>query len=170
MQEETKDAIECPLPVSEGEQRPEFRRLHDAITVVETVTFHPIGANAIQVDCRFSKECATAEIQPYNRLCKAGNEWRPLDLGWILFDHGIESVGMIYIVNSEGLFLQTNPTDEERKLAAERILELSFGGDDQADVLIPPQESFRARIYAPNKVMIRCKNGPCKYAITVLPK
>jgi hypothetical protein len=93
--------------------------LKSEITVVEQVYHQLSGSQPRAIESRFSRELESDE-QPYERHLKVGEESVPLDCGWI------KEASQLVIINEEGKGLQANPTDEERKGLACKILEISY--------------------------------------------
>jgi len=127
------------------------------ITVVEGVYHMGVDVPTSGVDNRFSRQVESDE-QPYSRRYTIGDNWTNLDFGWI------ERPGMLVISNEEGKFLQRNPTDEEKKDIAGRIVEIA----GTPPWLILPGESFRG-VPAATPVQVICRKGSAKIVVTVMP-
>lgn len=136
----------------------------DKLTIVESIYHQPFGEQPTQVENRFEQILSSSE-QPYQRKLKATEEWQQLDFGWL------ESVGMILIVNTEGKFLQLQPTEEEKEETAKKVLELCyrisvcpFGWS------ILPGASFRGQPNDPTTLHIRSQSGVTRFMLYAWPK
>ena len=138
----------------------------DILTVTETIYHQSWGEGPTSVNSAFTRELSIQE-QPYSRKIKIGETWQPLDLGW--FSDRPNDVGMIQLVNEEGHFEQTQPTDEERAEAAAKVIELNFLALTNS-WLILPRESFRGCPSLPGGVRIRCRSGVARATINVYPR
>jgi len=139
------------------------RPTQDRITVIGTVYHQPYGADAQAIEYRFSRLLDTSE-QLYERRLVATEEWKPIDCGWI------DQSSLIVIKNIEGKFLQKNPTEEERKEAEAKVLEVSFADTLSSDVwLIRPGEAFSGSPSNVKRLCIRCRKGAAKYILYLLP-
>lgn len=120
------------------------------------------------VDLRFGGFTQSEEApftRPNLKLC---DEWQEVDFGW-LKDHPIS---VVVVENPEGRFTQVQPTDEQRKEAQARIIEL--GASDpgglpiQAFAVVLPGESAVFRP-CPGKLWIRTRNTPSRANLTAFP-
>ena len=141
----------------------------DFLTVVETVYHRPFGQEPKSAEFRFSRELETNE-QVYERRLKVGEEWQPLDCGWLG-----DNVGMLSIHNHEGESLQVNPTDEEQESISKRIVELAYDYVDMSEYdygswLVPPGESFRGYPRSPKELRIRCQSGTAWITLYLYPR
>ena len=141
------------------------------ITVVDKIYHRQGSESPTSVSSRFIRHLQTDE-QVYERRTRVGEEWTPLEHGWI------EEAGMIVIQNTEGTTLQVIPTEEEKEETAAKILELSVTDgllDSPPGVLakpwlIPPGESFRGYPSDVSKLVLRCRSGVCRYNVHVYPR
>ena len=133
------------------------------LTVVETVSHHPLDSDPTQEIVAFDRRLISTE-QPYKRSLTVGEEWVPLDLGWI------EDVGMVCITNDVGRFLQTHPTEEEREWLDAKVLLVSYDQSDQKAFLVSRKETLRVSPSNASGLYIRCASGEAKYHILVVPK
>jgi len=134
------------------------------LTVVELIYHRRQDDQPIQFESRFSRNLNTDE-QAYDRRCKARSEWQLLDLGWI------EQAGHISIENCEGHFNQVQPTDDERKEAESRVIELGWliDGEPQPKIIIPVHESCRFTPTSGSQIYVRCQSGIANYNLRVIP-
>lgn len=137
------------------------------IAVVESVYHQQTGEKPTQTESRFSRLLRTTE-QPYSRKVRATHEWLALDCGWVTV------AGMVVIVNEEGKFTQTIPTNERRTEALKKVLQLGIATDDLGRALpvarILPGESCRFHPEDVKKLRIRSLSGDTRYTITLFPE
>ena len=149
----------------------------DSMTVVEQIYHQPAGEEPTAYHHSFVRKL-TVQEQPYSRKIKVGEGWQPLDLGW--FADKPDAVGMVQVVNNEGRFTQTQPTDEERVAAAakviclvSRVIDAGIGGmlaEDSFCWLIRPGESFRGSSTDATRIWIRCQFGVAQATVNVFPR
>lgn len=142
----------------------------DRLTVVEHVYHESIadGRKPFEWTHRFSRPLATRD-QVYERGPQSvGEEWEPLDCGWLA-----DNAGMLMIENREGQNLQYIPSAEEQAEIDSRVLEL--GCRTRSDYpleplwLIPPKETNRGMPATTEGLMIRCQNGRARFVVCVIP-
>ena len=139
----------------------------DSITVVEQIYHQPAGEEPTAYHHSFVRKLSVQE-QPYSRKIKVGEGWQPLDLGW--FADKPDAIGMVQIINDEGHFLQTQPTDEERAAAAAKVIEMRGSFVDKMVWLIPPGEAQRSSPACPGDLWIRCQSGVAQATVNVFPR
>jgi hypothetical protein len=136
--------------------------LRDRLLVVESIFHQSPGEDPYVTEHRFARSLQTKE-QPFTRKTTAGENWKSLDCGWI------ERAGMLFIINEEGKFRQTNPTEEELREAAKKIIEVSF--TTNTDVwLILPGESMRAYPSNIRNLLVRCRSGTARITAHIFPE
>jgi hypothetical protein len=140
------------------------------IIVVETIYFRPAaadGAGLSAVDARFLRKLKTDE-QPFIRHTNVGDQWVKFDCGWV------EKPSMIVVENREGIWVQVNPTQEERSEVKKRIVEVCFAprakDEDRCDISIPPGEVLRFSPTDASMLMIRCRHGRAKIVVHAFPE
>lgn len=148
--------------MSDG-QKTIMQPARDQLTVVETVYHLASGEEPTAAEVRFVRELETVE-QPYVRKLVIGEEWQPLDFGWV------KDIGMFVLRNDEGAGLQTMPTDEERAAIMAKVLELGTAAWDNCRWLIFPQDAFRATPKVIEGLVVRCLSGKAKATIYVYPR
>ena len=149
----------------------------DSMTVVEQIYHQPAGEEPTAYHHSFVRKLFIQE-QPYSRKIKVGGGWQPLDLGW--FADKPDAVGMVQVINNEGRFTQTQPTDEERAAAAAKVIEVVGGMDDPTRslwkgpvgmlLLVYPKESMRNTVERPNNLWVRCQSGVACATVNVFPR
>lgn len=139
--------------------------LKSKLTVVDTVYYQCVGGEPVSVESKFSRELDSDE-QIYQRHSKVGEDFIPLDCGWLE-----RNVGMLLITNEEGKNLQAHPTEEEAETLSRRVLEVRYKGNGLAGGwLIPPGESFRGYPSNTENLVIRCQVGTAQFTINLIPK
>jgi len=150
----------------------------DTLTVVETIYHQSWGEGPTAYPTSFMRELSVQE-QPYFRKIKVGERWQPLDLGW--FKDRPQDVGMIQLVNDEGTFAQTQPTDEERAAADAKVIDVvtdivdagplaGILAKDSFSWQIPPRESFRGNPTNAKQLWVRCRSGVARATVNVYPR
>ncbi len=141
------------------------------VNILSTVYHRNPGENPITLETNMRHELVSDE-QPYQRRCRVGEEWEPLDFGWLAPKDGPLDVGSIHIVNEEGKFLQKQPTPEQRAKTEAKILEIRVTPDNccWGYFLIAPGQPFYNYPTQPKDLQIRCQKGIARFTITVFPK
>lgn len=147
------------------------------IVVVETINHQEAIAQPHSCSNRFSRECETHE-EPYGRRFVVGEEWEPLDLGWLAKD----GAGMIVLRNREGEYMPAIPTPEAKAELALKVVELCVVADcGIAQIWLPfavirPGESCRFEPSAKTGcnlypgIHVRCKSGKASCGLTAFPR
>lgn len=133
----------------------------DQLTVVEHVYHQPAGEQPTGIETRFSRHLKTQE-QPYCRRLLIGEDWVALDHGWV------NEASHMVVQNMEGRFTQVNPTDEQCKEVAARVIELGYQ-NAKGYWLIGPGESLRGQPNVLDGLMLRCQQGKAQVTINVFP-
>lgn len=133
------------------------------ITVVEQVYHQVSGDQPHLVESKFSRELESDE-QPYERHLKVGEEPELLDCGWV------KKASQLLIINEEGRFLQTQPTEAEREELQLKVLEVYFGKLSIDSWIVPPGESMRACPSSLVGVYLRSRSGILRLTLHALPK
>jgi hypothetical protein len=131
------------------------------LTVVETVYHHHPSLTPLTTDNRFTRHISTDE-QPYSRFVVVGEEWQPIDYGWLKD----KPIGMMVIENCPPQ-LMTHPTLEEKRVLDAAVIEV--GLPPFAQVL--PGESCRFHPHESvlNNLRIRCRQGNTRCRVTLIP-
>lgn len=141
--------------------------LKSRLTVICTVYHQPLAEGAASAESHFARWLETDE-QPCIRRLKATPEWQPIEGLWLT-----ES-GMLCLTNDEGRFPQVQPTDEERRAAATKVLEVGVLMESGVPVTlfarILPGESARFQPHDLTALRIRCRAGVAKYTASVFPR
>lgn len=131
------------------------------IVVLDTV-YHQAGTDPpITAESKFSRVLASDE-QPYVRRAKIGTEWAPLDTGWI------KEVGLFLLVNEEGRRFMINPTDEEKKAVADKVIEVGLAGME-AFCVVHPGESLRLSPTDASVLRFRSRSEGTRFTLSVFP-
>lgn len=145
---------------------------HPRITLLTQVIHHLPGAPGYgPKPLRYARDTIVDE-QAYERTVRVGEEWKPLDLGWVGTDyHGAGAV--LLVVNCSVPKPQRVPTVEERAenlaktiiVGIEQndgsVLELGYGFPDEQVLCIHPLNLPRYRV--------RCGSGEGRYSIFLVP-
>lgn len=144
------------------------------VTIVSTV-YHRASPHdeSTSVLCNFGRDLASDEQPCGPRTVKVGEEWQPLELGWLK-----DCVGMVIITNEEGRFPQRKPSEEEKAEAAERMLQVAVvmmvdWATEHLTVpfaLVLPTETLCFCPADASALRVRCRKGTAKVTITLLPK
>ncbi len=144
-------------------QQQQIRISKSRIVVVETVYHQQHGGQPTAVESRYAHNLTTDEQVYGPRKIVATEEWKPLDVGWV------KSASLLILSNEEGKGLQVNPTEQQRKDMAARVVELSW--DPRPFVwLIHPGHSFRGCPSQLKGLIIRCRSGQAECFVTVYPE
>lgn len=134
------------------------------LTVVETIYHQAPGESPREVPSRYSR-WLDSEESLYQRTMRVGEEWTPIDLGWLAGD-----VGMILLSAESGSKRNTIPTEEERREDESKVIEVSFRTEaPRADITLLPGESARFCPAFAKEILLRCANGKTKYTVSVIP-
>lgn len=166
MDESTPLVQELPNPAiaASNEVIPvEKREVADRVTVVETVYFNNHNDQPISYQSGFACELETKEEQPYIRHSKAGEEWQPLDMGWLN-----DKAGIVVVQNEEGKNPPVKLSDAEKESLAAKVLEVSSSKIDSFVLLLPPGESLRIRTLS--QLSIRSRSGKTKFVVCAMPR
>lgn len=136
--------------------------------VIESLYFQSPGDDPLSVDHRFGGQVETDE-QPYMRKKKVGENWEPLDCGWL------QGTKMLLIENESPNY-QKVPTDEERRRDKEKVVEV---GLDMIEIKgshcyktfasIPPGQTARFLPADLASLGVRCQAGQTTYKVTLIP-
>lgn len=152
------------------------------IIVVEMVYHQSTEEQPTAIETRFAR-WLDSEEQPFIRRSKVGEEWQPLDTGWI------DTAGLILISNVEGTTtIQQQPSQQEQDSLTSRVLEIGLITPEPvksnrtmysphqgpSTLIVPfaeiiPGETIRFSPVNLDRMRIRCRNGFGRYSIHVLP-
>ncbi len=141
---------------------------NDRLTAQLMLTYETIGDPPIQFSCVFSNMLKSSGGECYTRRIKVEDNWIPLDLGWVDSD----KVGLIVLDNQTGITRPSvNPTEEEKKAAAEAVLLMSVGGEVlySPNWRLSPGRFFCAEPVNANNLFIRSAKGTVKLTIFIVP-
>ena len=145
-----------------------------SITVVEQVYFrNENGSYGKCFDSSFKRSVNNDEQVYGPRTIEVSEQWQQLDLGWFTEEvHGYSNlkspIGVIILANEEGKFTQRMPTEEMKREAQAKVIEISFNSLSP-DLHIPATESARISPLDPCNVKVRCRKGTARCTITILP-
>lgn len=134
------------------------------LTVVETVYHQAPGESPREVLSRFNRWLESDENM-YQRTAKVGEEWTPIDLGWLAGD-----AGTILLVAEGGPRRNTIPTEEEKREDRSKRIAVSFRSDTpRDDITLLPGESARFSPSYAKEILLRCLCGKTRYTVSVIP-
>lgn len=147
--------------------------LHDRITVQCSAHFEQVGEAPTSVHCAYSALLPQAGEQVYIRRAKVGEEWVPLDMGWL------PACSMVIVENLSGMNLQRVPSVEEQRVIESQILLLHMARPNETleDVRalgvsvgweIPPSRFHMGMPRAP--LFLRCTQGQAPVRLTLFPR
>lgn len=161
-----------PEEIAEREEN--AKNLNKArLTVTDVVYYqHPEGA-PLSLESRFTR-LVEGDDEPYSRRCRVGEQWEPLDSGWI------GKVGHLALRNDEGKFTQVIPTVEQREAAMKKVVELGVlvqpapGIPIAIDLIVPVAtiivgESLRLTPTNFSALRVRSLSGVARLTIIVCP-
>lgn len=134
----------------------------DRITCQFSIVHEHCGDPPFTLGCSFSSICKTVE-QPWTRRVQIGEQWIPLDIGWI------ENPGLIVIENQTGKGLLVNPTEEELAEINSKMIYVTCNEPD-VEWIIMPRMHFFARPKTLENIRVRSSSGKIKASIHVLPE
>jgi hypothetical protein len=139
------------------------------IVVKETVYFQPSGDGPISVENGWSAWLATDE-QPYCRRMKVEESWVPLDMGWL------EDCSLIHLHNPAPTF-QVNPTDEEKREASSRIVQIGVmpalplqSEQPTPFAVLSPGTSMHLSPFDAKSLLVRCLHSEVRLSLTIIPR
>ena len=139
------------------------------MTVVETVVWSPEDGQPQHFEPSFSSWLTTDDDPFGPHRLKVGQEWQPLDCGWLK-----DNCGQLIIRNDEGRNLTVNPTADERKATSGKIIEVAAEHNSLLIViaLIRPGQSMRAEPMALEYWRLRCPSSqePARATLFCLPR
>ena len=129
------------------------------LTVIETVYYQLSNSQPMSVPVRFTRQIKTDE-QPWVRKIQVGENWQPIDKGWI------KNCSMLMLVNEEGSGLQKVPTEEERRDISARVVLI---GNDSFCVRVRPGESCRIEPDDFLDANLICMQGKARCTLYIFP-
>lgn len=137
------------------------------VTMTGTIYHESPGDQPFSISIVNEMRCETLE-QPYQRAIRGiGEEWRPLETGWLT----AEQVGLVVFENLTGRVATVNPTEEQLAEQAQKFLEIGFAPDLKPVLLIPPKLSLP--MYpseTTGSIMIRSRKGLIDCKVTIFPR
>ena len=136
----------------------------DRLTIVEQIYHRPMDEEPTLFERRYSRELETRDEVYQPKKPKVGQEWQPVDTGWLG-----SRVGMLIVANEEGKSLKTIPSPEELAEIRARVVEVSYAGCPDT-FLVPPGESFHGYPSDPSRLRLRCRSGVAKCVVLLIPE
>lgn len=105
--------------------------------------------------------------QAYERSLKIGEDWKPLDCGWV------ERPALLVLANAAYRAPSRRPTDAELAAFMDKVLEVGIqiapGDPVEPFGEIPVGEDMRLSPLLIERFFIRCRSGEGKYSIFLVP-
>jgi hypothetical protein len=162
--QEQKEINAAPIPM----QKPR-------LTIVECVYYQAPFEDCISAENRYDS-AVEADEQPYIRKIKVGEQWQPIDSGWIM------TPGLLLIKN-EPIRFAVQPTQEQRAEAASKVVEVSVCLEEKGRTqhsppkglpmtvtTLLPGESLRMRPAEFSTLRLRCTGGEASCLIHLFPR
>lgn len=126
------------------------------LAVVGTVYYQPVNGQPSGVPRNFQIPIYTDQ-DPLIRRVPIGQEWQPLDKGWL------SEVGFVEVFNEAGVGLAVHPSEEAKQNLSNQIVEV--GG-----IVVRPGCAARFEPVDFASLKIRCRNGTVVCAVSLWPK
>lgn len=130
-----------------------------------TDTYHESQDNPpTQISFGFERLLKTDE-EVYSRRLVVGEEWVPLDCGWL------EKASLIVIRNVL-VPLKVNPTEEEALAISQREIWLTQDEnptENSPHWVIHPGEGFQGSPSSLSDIHLRCRKGQVKVSLSIIP-
>lgn len=143
-------------------QEANLYRSRSRIEVVEQIYLMQPREMPAGVENRWGRWLDTPEEQVFTRTCQVGEEFAPLETGWV------EAASLVIVTNVPTRF-QVMPTEAERAAADARVVELTCG--EEPEWVLLPGETFRGSPSpaALGRLCVRCRQGKCKITVRAYP-
>lgn len=142
--------------------------LQDRVTITQNMHHEHFGTPPVSIPPSIHSRMLEHVEEPYQRRLRAGKDWQPVvdDGCWI----PANKIGYVTIENLEGKVQLVNPTEDERKKTASKILELSYTKNSkEADLVYPGATQIKVPADA-SKLYVRCQDGEGSYKLHVFSK
>lgn len=155
-------------PVEELQPQPKIggrSAVHDAdrVTVKVQAYHEQFGEEAKQAQATFAGLLETKH-QVYERRQAVGEDWEPLDIGWI--PEG--DVGYVMLQNRKPVY-SSIPSDVVAQEDAQRIIYVRLGGGTVPGWVIRPGRMFMAEAGA-DTIYVRSDVGGTRLGVTIFPR
>jgi hypothetical protein len=133
------------------------------MTIVSMIHHERTGDQPTSTQLYFA-DLLDTDNETYARRVTVTPEWSLLDFGWL----DDSDVGVVCVENLVGKQYLVNPTDEESRADAAKVLELFIMGE--TPMLIRPRRHLYLESKTPWLLGLRCQQGEAKARITIFPK
>lgn len=150
----------APIPFDAKDFPNNFQRPRPRIVVVENVYHQSPGSDPVGVDTSSSRFCNSDE-QPFLRRTRIGDEWMPLETGWV-------SEPFLIAIRNDAAAFRVNPSSAEREEAGRRVIEVAVvteNGLGAPFTLIHPGDSVRLYPLDGAKYYLRSQLGYAQVTI-----
>lgn len=137
-------------------------KLLPRLTVVEQVSYQGEESGVVGSHAAYSRRLKTDE-QPWVREFTLGDQWKPLECGWIeacglmtLKNKGLTATVELCFLPPDDLGPRTNWSPPKR--------------EPSADCYLPPGESMRVVPADVKRLRVRCREGSARCALTLYPE
>jgi hypothetical protein len=147
----------------------ELRVPRPRLTVTQQVSYQLPDDPPKAFRCGFDRELSSGsgeEVYERTRL-KATQDWQEVDFGFLKG----KPLAYVAIQNREGLFTQTNPTEEEKIEVAKKVLDIGIYRSDVGAIEftgVPPTECYSG--WPSGRLYIRCRSGEARYSLFAVPE
>lgn len=151
-------------------QSPDKRdpKLLNSVSIKELVYHRTPNGQTLPIESIFNTPLEVEEATYSRPGGKVGEEWTPIDLGWVG-----ENAGMIVIQNLSGKNLQRQPTKEEKAEIDKKVIEvgISFGKEvPDRFTLVLPKQNFRWNLIPELTYSLRSQSGRIDFNLYVIPR
>lgn len=156
-------------------------RSRPRVTVVEQAYYQSPDDQPRVVETRYTQDLQSDE-QPYLRVMKLTEEWKPIDCGWI------EDASLLILTNEEGRVGTVIPPREEQDAAALKVVEVGWevGAPPTGPrtmhspeipppppivpcIAVPPGKSVRITPQLLRAMRLRCRSGMARVTVNLFP-
>lgn len=140
---------------------------YDRVTIVVNIHHEHLGEAPVSLQSIHARLLEYME-EPYQRRLRANGEWQPVidDNCWV---PGAK-IGYVVVENLEGQVLTVQPTEEERRKSASKVLEIGYTNNSaEADLIYPGSIAIKTPSNA-SRLVIRCRSGEAAYKLHVFSK
>jgi len=136
----------------------------DRLTVVGSVYHQNPGSPPTQIEIQYSRELASHE-EPYARRIVVSSR-QLVDFGWLKE----EGVGAFVLANLEGQFDTVEPTPEQSRATAARIVRVYASEQDKNPQILRPGESRLYEFLDARAVEVVCESEEARCKLTAYPR
>lgn len=151
------------------------------VTVVEQAYYQSPDDQPRCVETRYSQDLASDE-QPYLRLMKVTEEWKPVDHGWI------EEASLLILTNEEGRIGTVIPSRADLEASSMKVIEIGWQLEGPPEgprtmhspdrlppppivpfLVVHPGKSVRVTPQFLRAMRLRCRSGMARATVNLFP-